>query len=731
MVATDNLVQIRSRHKTLADLKPGDEAFIGRISGSDNERLRLIELGCVEGTAIRVVRTAPLGDPVEVELRGFRLSLQRREAAAIGVNDGQPVLFDRVETESLTPPTHPSPKSALVLGNPNCGKSTLFSALSGSHVSIANYPGVTVDRAVGRVGDLDLIDLPGCYSLETEGRSLEEQIAGREANAAATAHKSLLVVLDATALERGLYLALQAMDLGVPMVCAVNMADEAERAGLVIDYAALSEFLGGVPCIPTVATKKRGLRELLAALANAQPPRQRLVYKRDNIESRAVARYFHINTQLHLFLTRPKVSRVRWSDRVDALLTHPLSGTLIFLALLALIFSALFSLSQPLMDGISGGFDWLAAKLAAHLPHHWLSQLLCEGFIAGVGTTLAFLPQILLLLFFMTTLEAVGYLSRAAFLVDRVMRLFGLSGKAFVPMLSGYACAVPAILSLRTLERQRDRLLTMLVIPLMSCSARLPVYTLILATLFPATLRWFGLPVNSWLLLALYLVSTGFAFAALGILSRTVPEQGAGSLVLELPPYRMPSARVVLRTVARRANDFLQTAGTLIVVISGLMWLLLHFPNPAPANAPQAEKTAALERSYAGQIGHFIEPAIRPLGFDWKIGVGLVGSFAAREVFVATMGVIHGADTENGTGSLMQAMRTDRQADGTPVYTPRTALSLLLFFMLACQCTSTLAVMYRETRSVRWPAFAFAYMLVLAYGVSWLAYRLTPFLDRL
>jgi len=728
VVAADNLVQLPSRGRPLSTLKPGETGFITKLSSADS--LRLIELGCAPGTAVRVVRAAPLGDPIEIELRGFRLSLQKREASAILVADKAPLARRPAHLEARMPVVNPPPATVMVLGNPNCGKSTLFSALSGTHVSIANYPGVTVDRTTGRVGEMDLVDLPGCYSLDTEGRSLEEQIAGREAKAAALAGQALLVVLDATALERGLYLALQAIELQAPMVVAVNLADEAERAGLTIDYAALSEFLG-VPCVPTVATKRRGLPELLAALRIAVPPRQKVIYPEGGPEARALSRYALIDEAAPRLVRHPATTRVRWSDRIDALLTHPLTGSVIFLALLALIFSALFSLSQPLMDGISGGFDWLAAKLAVRLPDHWLSQLLCQGLIAGVGTTLAFLPQILLLLIFMTTLEAVGYLSRAAFLIDRVMRVFGLSGKAFVPMLSGYACAVPAILSLRTLERRRDRLLTMLVIPLMSCSARLPVYTLVLATLFPASLHWLGLPVNSWLLLALYVVSTGFAFAALGVLSRTVPDPTGGSLVLELPPYRMPSLRVVARTVAQRANDFLQTAGTLIVLISALMWLLLHFPNPPPTNATPEQKTAALEQSYAGRIGHAIEPAIRPLGFDWKIGVGLVGSFAAREVFVATMGVIHGADTENGTGSLMQAMRTDRQADGTLVYTPRTALSLLLFFMLACQCTSTLAVMYRETRSWRWPAFAFTYMLVLAYGVSWLAYRLTPFLDRI
>ncbi len=309
------------------------------------------------------------------------------------------------------------------------------------------------------------------------------------------------------------------------------------------------------------------------------------------------------------------------------------------------------------------------------------------------------------------------------------MRTFGLSGKAFVPMLSGFACAVPAIISLRTLERRRDRVLTMLVVPLMSCSARLPVYTLILATLFSAHQHWLFLPVSSWLLLAIYGASTFFAFAALGVLSRTVTPPEPARLVLELPPYRLPDASLVLRTVARRSVDFLQTAGTIIVLLSALLWAALHFPNPAARDATPAQRAAALEQSYAGRVGHFIEPAFAPLGFDWKIDVGLIGSFAAREVFVATMGVMHGQGDSKNSQSLSEALRDDRRVTGEKIYTPRTALSLLLFFMLACQCTSTLAVMRRETGSWRWPAFAFVYMTALAYAVAFTAYRLTPFLD--
>lgn len=632
---------------------------------------------------------------------------------------------------------------------------------------------------------INLVDLPGCYSLH--GRSPEEWIAAREILGAGTKDgpaELAVVVLDATALERGLFLLLQILELNLPVVCAVNMLDEAERAGMKVDLEALSSWLG-IPCIGIVAVKRKGLSELRAAIAAQARSMQggrwsftlrheleaalRLTQDRVSPEIRkatilwllladksqwpvllspqlaesfakvaeqlptidwstelSIARYQFIDRHVGKFVSGPEGGGRRLTDRIDRALTHPLFGTIIFLGLMTLIFDALFSWSAPMMDFISGGFGFLSEKLSAILPDSWVSDLLTKGIIAGVGTMLSFLPQIMMLLFFMAVLEASGYLARAAFLIDRLMRGIGLNGKAFVPMISGYACAVPAILSLRTMENRRDRLLTMSVIPLMSCSARLPVYTLILATMFPVASRYFGIAISTWLLLGLYVASAVLAMFASGMLSRTVFRGQAQTLLLELPPYRLPDWRNLSHSVWLRSQDFLKTAGTIIVVLSAVMWLLLNFPR----SEPSVSHGDALRASYAGQVGTLIEPAIEPLGFDWKIGIGLIGSFAAREVFVATMGVIHDAGDdptgeldENQASTLAGKLREQRRADGSLIYTPRTGFSLLFFFMLACQCTSTLAVVRRETGTWRWPAFMFVYMTALAYAVALAIYQ--------
>ncbi len=405
------LVTLPSQRRTLAALAIGEEAVVADLAAASQERLRLLELGFVPGTKVRLIRKAPLGDPLEVELRGYRLSLQRREAAA--------VLVKKSLVHALPPPSYTlqngtlattKPTRFFVLGNPNCGKSTLFSALSGRHVRIANHPGITVDAQAAELSgsELALVDLPGCYSLSGAG-SPEEALAANTVIAANAA--AILVVLDATALERGLYLALQALELGRPMICAVNLLDEAERSGLSIDLHAMSEWLG-VPCIGTVATKRRGLTELREALLNPVSPKRSAKHAVSDPEALCVARYAAIDRALGSILTQPKETRVRLTDRIDAVLTHPVAGSFVFIAVLVLMFSALFTLSQPMMDGITFVFDKLGQGIQALLPVHWLTDLVAVGLLSGVGTTLAFLPQIVLLLLFITVLESVGYLSR-------------------------------------------------------------------------------------------------------------------------------------------------------------------------------------------------------------------------------------------------------------------------------------------------------------------------------
>ncbi len=780
--AASALVQLGA--KTLASLAPGERATVAGVGGPIKERIRLLELGLVPGTELSAVRRAPLGDPLEIELRGYRLSLANAEARHVRLAANVAAVSPTASAiEVVRAARRASPGTPLrvgLLGNPNTGKSTLFSALSGRHVTTGNYPGITVSRTTASLtlptpfseAPVTLVDLPGCYSLI--GRSLDEDVAAMELLAEAAFElggggrgcDACIVVLDATALERSLYLLVQVLECGLPVVCALNMSDEAHALGIELDARALESALG-VPVVATVATRGHGLPALCAALSaqlaaeecsavrhggatGETLERAAALLGRDARPSTGVAawwlsaldtgkshrasenagalrdllptpagafseqlvreRYAFVDALSEKIIVRRAAAPRRLTDTIDRLLTHPVFGTLSLLGLLGLCFSLLFTLSQPMIDAIEGATSWLRAAVQSALPAHWLVDLLCDGIIVGAGTVLAFLPQIALLLFLMTTLEAAGYLSRAAFLIDRVMRAVGLNGKAFVPMLSGFACAVPAILSLKTLENQRDRLLTMCVIPLMSCSARLPIYTLVIGVLFPASVRWLGVPISAWLLLLMYASSTLMAMLAASVLARTRRFAGMSPpLVLELPPYRMPQWSSVLRTVARRSREFLATAGTTIVVLSCVLWLMLHFPRP-PVGTPEAEQ---LERSIAGHIGHAIEPAIAPLGFDWKIGIGLIGSFAAREVFVATMGVIHG--TGEDEASLSESLRAARTRHGAPLYTPRTGLALMFFFMLAAQCMSTLAVIRRESGSWRWPVFVFSYMTALAY----------------
>jgi len=434
------------------------------------------------------------------------------------------------------------------------------------------------------------------------------------------------------------------------------------------------------------------------------------------------------------------------SERVDRILLHPVWGFAIFLGLMVVVFQALFSWSDPAISLIERAAAFLSERLTALLPAGIFRDLLVQGVIGGVGNVIVFLPQILLLFLMIGLLEDSGYMARVAFLMDRVLRTLGLHGRAFVPMLSGFACAVPAILATRTMERQRDRLLTMLVIPLMTCSARLPVYTLIIAALFPPS-HWFGwLPVQGLLMVAMYAFAIVTTLLVALLLGRTAVKGRRVPLVLELPPYRMPSLKLTLRSMLERAQVFLKEAGTVILACTIALWALLAFPrttvsdttppraaashvasgttNPRPAAPPPAvEAEDRIRNSYGGRLGRAIEPVFAPLGFDWKIDVGIIGAFAAREVFISTLGLVYGVgDTDDEALPLREKLKAET-LDGKPRYTPLVGLSLLVFFALSCQCMSTLAVVRRETRTWRWPAFLFAYMTTLAYAFSFVVYQ--------
>jgi ferrous iron transport protein B len=822
-------------------LPVGGRAVVLGVLAEGGMRQRLLELGLVPGVEIQVIRIAPMGDPIEVLFRNSIFSLNREEAATVVISKAPagmravpktPMALRAATAAQLA--AHPAadngrvangdhPLRIAVAGNPNTGKTTLFNVLTGLRGRVGNFPGVTVERLVGRMklGDgrsATVIDIPGTESLNA--RSRDEQVAMSEllGLAGEPPPDAVVVVLNANTLERSMYLLLQIQELGIPTLAVVNMADEAEEDGVVIHYDRLAEHLA-MPVVRAVARRGEGVEEIRGVLCSLLDPARReptggwhwspgedlarhldeivpavtealgpdapLDRKRafalwclmslgerddflgipDALRQKTLdvrrsmgahghdlalevtqARYSHVDTDSLLYIDRSqsKDHGLSRTERIDRVLTHPVWGLLIFIATIALLFATLMDGAAPLMEWVEGGVAWFGAGVRHVLPAGVGTELLVGGVITGVGSVLVFLPQILVLFFFLTLLEASGYLARAAFLMDRLMRKLGLPGKAFVPMLSGFACAIPAIMATRTLESRRDRIITIMVIPLLSCSARLPIYTLVIAALFPSEYKALGfIGVGTVIMIGLYFTSAFVAFAAIGVLRRFVLRGEPQRQILELPPYRMPEWRSVFRVLWQRGALFLRTAGTVILVASVVLWTLLTFPRLDETGIDaQGEQVAAtldvaedagdedfasaraLEHSIAGRIGRFIEPAIAPLGFDWKIGIGLIGAFAAREVFISTMGLVYGMGEDATPTTLSVTMREQRRADGTPAFTPLRGVALLVFFLLAMQCFPTLAVVRQETASWRWPLFQLTYMSGLAYVATLVVYQL-------
>lgn len=604
-----------------------------------------------------------------------------------------------------------------LLGSPNSGKTTLFNALTGLRAKVGNYPGITVERREGTTEvegrRVAVIDLPGTYSLtpiSEDERVVTQVLAGEVPEVPAP--DAVLVTADACSLERSLLLVGEALRLPEPVLLVVTMIDELRARGGELDLDRLADALG-VPVVGIVGHRGVGLERLRALLRDpARWSRPPLPPPEDPAERAGWAA-----SVLDRALVRPP-GRDRLTEAIDRVVLHPVAGTALFVAVMVFFFQLIFAWAQPAMEAVEAGIGGLSTAVAATLPEGLLRDFLVDGLIAGVGSVVIFLPQILLLFALLHLLEDVGYMARAAFVVDRAMGRIGLEGRAFVALLSSYACAVPGIMATRTVPSPRDRLVTILVAPLMTCSARLPVYALLIAAFVPATSAWGPLGLQGLVLLGLYLLGAVSAFVVAGILKRLLGRGEALPFVLELPPYRMPPLKLWLAQVWGAASAFLRRAGTIILLASVVLWLLLTFPRvEAPPDAPPSEAAAlALEQSLAGRLGHAVEPLIAPLGFDWKIGVGLVASLAAREVIVATLAQIYAAEDEGG--SLRRSVRSD------PVFTPPAVGALLVFFVFALQCTSTLAIMRRETNSWRWPAFAFGYLLALAYGASLLTHRL-------
>lgn len=721
-----------------------------------------------------------------------------------------------------------TPLKVAILGNPNTGKSTLFNALSGGKARIGNFPGVTVEKktALLKSGTRPtlLVDLPGTYSLAP--RSLDEMVTvnvllGKTAEIGRP--DCVVCILDASNLERNLYLVSQVLDIGLPTLLVLNMWDVARERGIKIDVKLLQERLG-VPVVATSAHRKTGLEELrnqldqllhrpitpeapafpaefqqeVEALQNnfrewgetvpadfilerllldvggyleshvavahgtelkhlLQDARTRLGASGCKVPMvEAKIRYAWIRERLQGVVNQPQVQVKTWSDRVDRWLTHWLTGNLAFIAIMLTVFWSIFNWAAPLQETIETVQSFTADAIASWIPAGPLRSLLNDGVIAGVGGVLVFLPQIMFLFFFISLLEDCGYMARAAFLMDKLMTKVGLSGKSFVPLMSSFACAIPGVMATRVIENRRDRMVTMLVAPLMSCSARLPVYTLMIGAFVPAI----GL-LGGWLQLQSLVL---FGMVALGAiiaipvawLMRTTMFRGEPSpFVMELPSYKWPSPWIVFHRVIEQAKSFVTNAGTLIFATSIIVWVLGYFPgNHTEADRLEraleqldesqsdsaeaddlrkhlnAENSRLLETSYLGRLGHIIEPAVKPLGWDWRIGVGVIASFPAREVIVATLGTIYslGGDVDETHEGLRESLIRSQREDGRPVFSLPVACSIMVFFALCAQCSSTLMVIRREAGNWGWAIFSFCYMTLLAYLGAWGTYQLGTWL---
>lgn len=687
-----------------------------------------------------------------------------------------------------------------LLGNPNTGKSTLFNALTGMRQKVGNFAGVTVERVEGSFeapnGErVTVLDLPGSYSLSAN--SPDEEIALEVLLGQARGiplPDVVVIVADALHIERNLFLTTQVLELGLPVVVALNQMDAAQAAGMTMDIPELIHELG-VTVVPTVATRRDGLDTLRHAIvqapslprpgrpfalpgvaADALAPVEQLLVESgfapqvaamealrllsvaapekhlDQVEGlggaiaharnelldagmnprglEAELRYGWINNVCGRTVVRNPSARHRIGDRIDAVVLHRVWGPIVFLAIMALVFQSIFSWITPVADWVEGSVGELGVLVGSLIPPGNLQSLISDGIIAGVGSVVVFLPQIAILFLAIGILEDSGYMARAALVMDRYMRRVGLHGKSFIPMLSGYACAVPAIMSTRTIEEPKDRLATIMVVPLMSCSARLPVYTLLIGTFVPATAIWGIFNLQGLTMFAMYLLGTVAALGVAAIFKRTLLRAPSRPMLIELPPYRLPRPSSLAISVSHRAMLFLKRAGTVILAVSILLWALATYPRFEPASDTPAEiaQEQQLEQSFLGQVGRGIEPVVRPLGFDWKIGVSIAASFAAREVFVSTMGTIYGVGSDDeGSPALSARLQAERNpVTGQPVYTTLVAVALMVFYVFALMCVSTMAITVRETGGGLvgwgWAGLQFAYMFVLAWGSAYIVY---------
>ena len=622
----------------------------------------------------------------------------------------------------------PSPLIALV-GNPNCGKTALFNVLTGSRQKVANYAGVTVERKEGSLltpsgKRVRILDLPGAYSLDPltpDEQVTADVLLGRRAGE--TQPDFVVCVTDATNLRQNLRLVLSLKRLGLPMVVALNMSDIARRKGIVIDAERLAGELG-VPVVETIGIKTNGVRALIKLLDGAGGPAHAPpVAPSAPVPWRtpSAADIEHDQSEVRRILALvggDRLDGVTMSDRLDAVVLNPVLGPLILGVILFLVFQAVFAWAQVPMDEIKLGVAALGNWLAAVLPGSVLKDLIINGVLAGVGSVLVFLPQIIILFFFILVLEDSGYLPRAAFLLDRLMGSVGLSGRAFIPLLSSFACAIPGIMATRTIQNPRDRLATIMIAPLMTCSARLPVYALIIGAFIPRRTLWGGLELQGVVLFALYIVGVASAMAVAFVLKRSGAGAGSQSLLLELPAYYWPNLRNLGIGLWQRVEIFMSRVGTIILALMVILWALSSFPAPPPgATGPP------IQYSIAGHLGSWLAVLFAPIGFNWQISIALVPGLAAREVAVGALGTVYAL---SATGNDVSGALTPLIAAS---WSLPTALSLLAWYVFAPQCLSTLATVKRETNSWRYPIIMAAYMFALAYAGSWITYTIAKALS--
>lgn len=682
-----------------------------------------------------------------------------------------------------------------VAGNPNCGKSTVFNALTGLRQKVSNYPGVTVEKHEGlmrlpKAGEVHVIDLPGAYSMNA--RSMDEQVSHDALMGLlddTPRPRVIVAVVDASNLERNLFFATQILSLGLPTVIALNMMDLCRTAGHDLDEEDLSKRLG-VPVVPMIASRGNGVSELKSAIEQqliapscpldpvrlpatveqqverlagelkatsladpesargealrvlctaqaleqpkfktAPPALRSAVGSARNILQQegiawhtveAIARFAAIDDLMEDIRKVREVSP-SFTDKADRILTHPVGGPA-FLGLVVLtIFIAIFKLTQAPMDWIEHFFGWLSSLVTGVLPEGPLQSLLTDGVISGVGGVLVFLPQIMMLFLFIAIMEDSGYTARAAFILDRIMGRMGLHGKAFIPLFSSFACAIPGIMAARTIDNEKDRLLTILIAPLMCCAARWPVYLLIAGTVIPNTLILGFLPLPALVLGSMVIFGLVAAIAVAAVFNRTILKGKSTALAVELPRYHRPRARALLHVMWERSILFVRKAGTVILAMSIIMWALTNYPK-TPANAGHMP----IEHSVAGRIGKLLEPVVAPIGFDWRIGVSTLSSLVAREVFVSSMGTIYGVESDDPSQlpNLQERLRAEKDpVTGKPFFTPLRGICIMLFYVLAMQCFSTLAVTRRETGSWKWTIFQWGYMTGLAWLVTFVAWQ--------